>query len=114
MSKTMTKKQSKKKSLGGAGDDYLKLVRRLPLRLLGTRADYDRALPVLRELLNRAEKGDLSAGETDYADVLVRLVREYDEKHSSVLAEARKLSPIDALKYLMEEHGMNTIGLGKL
>jgi HTH-type transcriptional regulator / antitoxin HigA len=101
-------------AVAGATEDYLELVRRLPLRPISTRAEYDRALAVLDELLPHGETGDLAAGEKDYVNVLARLVRDYDEEHSSILAEARKLTPIDMLKYLMEEHQMNTIGLGKL
>ena len=113
---TTSKKKSRgaPKDAGTAPADYLGLVRRFPLRPIRTRGEYDRAWIVLRELLARGESGDLSPGENDYTDVLVGLTREYDEKHSSVLAEARKLTPIDMLKYLMEEHKMNTIGLGKL
>ena len=36
----------------------------------------------------------------------------YDERHSDVLKQ--KSSPIEVLKYLMDEHGMNTISLDKL
>jgi HTH-type transcriptional regulator / antitoxin HigA len=116
----MTMKKSKSRSTrAGTGaaavaDDYLDLVRRFPLRPLRSREDYDAALVVLRALLGRGEKQSLAAGESDYADVLLRLVRDYDERHSAVLAEAKKLTPIDALKTLMDEHGMNTVSLGKI
>ena len=94
--------------------DYLKLIRRFPLRPIRTANDYQRAGAILLQLTARADDPGLTGGESDYADVLARLVREYDERHSSILAEARMLSPIDALKHLMEEHDMNTVSLGKL
>src|SRR5437588_131954 len=79
-------------------------------------ADYDRAMQILQDLTARAD-AELSVDESDYADVLTRLVRDYDEQHSTLLREraaGRTPSPIELLKYLMEEHGMNTISLGKL
>jgi HTH-type transcriptional regulator/antitoxin HigA len=101
-----------------ARDDYLKLVRSFPLRPLRTRTDYDQAMQVLQELVGRGESSaGLSIGENDYADVLTQLVREYDQRHSSILRElaaSNRMSPIESLKYLMREHGMNTVSLGKL
>ncbi|HEY8667938.1 MAG TPA: hypothetical protein VIL86_14840 [Tepidisphaeraceae bacterium] len=99
-----------------ASDDYLELVRCFPLRPLRTEVEYDRAVEVLGNLVGRADAG-LTPGESDYADVLSGLVREYDEQHSSILKEfaaGHKPTAVEMLKYLMEEHGMNTISLGKL
>jgi HTH-type transcriptional regulator / antitoxin HigA len=120
---TMTKSKKtlygirRRAKIAGVAEDYLDLVRRFPLRPLRVRDEYIRAGEVLQDLLGRADDPGLSPGETDYTDVLVRLVRDYDERHSSLLkdrAARRKPSPIEALRWLMEEHQMNTIGLGKL
>ena len=95
---------------------YLQLVRRFPLRPIRTSAEYARAGEILAELFDRADSG-LTSDESDYADVLGRLIREYDERHSSILlkrAGGRKPTPVEVLKYLLEEHGMNTTGLGSL
>jgi HTH-type transcriptional regulator/antitoxin HigA len=46
-------------------------------------------------------------------DMLGRMISEYDQQHSSIL-KMPKTTPIEALKCLMQEHGMNTISLGKL
>ena len=112
MSRTTIKKRGK------ATDDYLKLVRRFPLRPIRTEPDYERAIQVVQDLTGRADAAaGLSADENDYLDVLSRLVRDYDELHSSLLrdrASGRTPAPIELLKHLMEEHGMNTIALGKL
>ncbi len=111
MSRTTAKKRGER-----AADDYLDWVIRFPLRPIRTQPDYDRALQILQDLTGRADAG-ISAGESDYADVLSHLVRDYDEQHSSLLkqrAAGRRPSPIELLKHLMEEHGMNTISLGKL
>jgi HTH-type transcriptional regulator/antitoxin HigA len=109
MSKATAKKRSAREP---AADDYLDLVRRFPLRPIRSEADYDRALDILRDLIGRADRPGLTAGESDYADVLGRLVGEYDQRYSSILKQ--KSSPLEILKYLMEESGMTTTGLGKL
>jgi HTH-type transcriptional regulator/antitoxin HigA len=123
MSQITTRKRHRN---GKAADDYLALVRAFPLRPIRSRDDYDRALQVLENLTagadgdrasgHRAGEG-LTARKSDYADVLARMVRDYDERHSSLLIErlrGRKPSPVDILKYLMREHDMNTVTLGKL
>ncbi|MCC6424303.1 MAG: transcriptional regulator [Phycisphaerales bacterium] len=93
-------------------DDYLELVRRFPLRPIRSRDEYTEATAILVDLIGRADAG-LSAGQSDYTDVLGRLVREYDQQHSHFLKE-NDVTPLEALKHLMEEHGMNTVALGKL
>jgi HTH-type transcriptional regulator/antitoxin HigA len=94
-------------------DDYLDLVRRFPLRPIRSAADHVQAVDILADLIGRADAPGLTADESDYADVLGRLVRDYDKQHSS-LRQQRKLTPIEALKCLMHEHDMNTIDLGRL
>ena len=60
------------------------------------------------------EAGKLDAGEKNYLKVLLSLVRTYEESRSTVLAESKKLGPIDVLKFLMEGKKMNTVDLGRL
>ncbi len=93
-------------------DDYLDLVRRCPLRPIRTLGEYEDATTVLNELLVRADAPGLTAGESDYVHVLTQMILAYDERHSSL--KRGTMSPIDALKFLMAENGMNTITLGKL
>lgn len=94
-------------------DDYFDLVRRCPLRLIRTREDYVAAAAVLNGLLVRADAAPgLTPGESDYADVATQLIRAYDDRHSSLKPE--KMTPVEALKFLMSENGMNTVTLGKL
>ena len=92
-------------------DDYLKLVRSFPLRPIRTKAQYEDASKIHVDLIARADAG-LSDGEEDYMEVLGRLIQAYDKAHSSLLNE--KMTPIDRLKFLLDEHGMNSIDLGKL
>src|SRR5438874_2392029 len=98
------------KTRAGA-DEYLQLVRRLPLRPIRTEGQYKEAAKRHLDLIARADMG-LSEGEADYMEVLGRLIREYDEAHSPLLKQ--KSTPIERLKFLMEEHDMNSIDLGKL
>src|ERR1041384_3497544 len=111
----MSKAATRKPSNAIVADDYLELVRRFPLRPIRNEADYDRAVAIHGGLAARAEAGGISSGENDYLDMLVRIIRDYDEQHSSILKEmaGRKPTPIEMLRYLMEEHDMNTVSLGK-
>ncbi len=104
--------KTKAKNRPGAADEYLELVRGFPLRPIRDVSSYETACTILTDLISRADDPGLSAAESDYADVLGRLVRDYDEKHATVLKE--DASPIDLLKHLMEEHSMNTTQLGEL
>ena len=50
--------------------------------------------------------------EQDYLDALTLLIQAYDDEHFKL--DARELSPVEVLKYLMDEHGMKTADLGRL
>ena len=97
-------------------DPYLKLIHRLPLRPIRSEADYGQASEVYSELADRAEARSLADGETEYMEVLGRLVNEYDESHSSLLREIREnpITPLQALKVLLEENAMGNGDLAKL
>jgi HTH-type transcriptional regulator/antitoxin HigA len=108
MSRSTTKKLAADRPVM---DDYLDLARRFPLRPIRNDVEYDRAIEILKDLLSRADDR-LTTGESDYADVLGWLVGEYDKKYSSILQH--KSSPVEILRYLLKEQGMNTTDLGKL
>jgi HTH-type transcriptional regulator/antitoxin HigA len=90
---------------------YMALIRRFPLHPLRDDKDYDAAAEVLDRLAVRPE-GSLSPGERDYFETLIMLVEAYDEQHANLAAP--DLSPLDMLKYLMEQSGMTTADLGRL
>jgi HTH-type transcriptional regulator/antitoxin HigA len=92
-------------------DDYLELIREFPLRMIRSDRQHSAAVKVLGRLLGRPG-GRLSAGERDYADVLGRLLDDFGEKRHPRLDS--KHTPLEILKYLMRETGMNTDGLGKV
>ena len=93
-------------------DDYLNLVKRFALRPIRSEAQYDQAVAILGELIGRADDPGLTGGESDYADALGQFVRIYDAEHYPVHNVLK--TPLERLKYLMEQSGMNTIQLGEL
>jgi len=88
-------------------DEYLNLIKRFPLRPLRSDADLKSAGRVLDQLVGR---GDLTRGERDYMEGLVRFVRDYEAEH--IRLRLKKLPPIELLKHLMRENKMNTSDLG--
>jgi HTH-type transcriptional regulator/antitoxin HigA len=68
-------------------------------------------MKILTRLLGRPN-GRLSKGERDYADVLGRLVDDYGEKEFPHIPAQH--SPLELLRFLMTESGMNTEALGKV
>lgn len=93
------------------GDDYFDLVRRFPLRPIRNRDQYDQAGEIHYQLVSKADDRDLSDGERDYSDALGRFIRDYDEVHFSL---GPKMTPLEALQYIMSETGMKPVDLGRL
>ena len=88
-------------------DDYLELVKRLPLRLFRTAAEYDAAAELLDALVLRA---DLSDGEKEYVEALSLFIEDYDRRHDVFDTSGR--TPLDMLKHLMEANDMSVTDLG--
>jgi len=95
----------------GPSSTYLALIDQMPLRPLRSERDYDRAAVVLDRLAIRQE-GSLDQGEQDYLDTLTMLVEAFDRERHRLAA--KKLDPLAAIKYLMEESGMTQASLGRL
>jgi len=92
-------------------DDYLDLIRAFPLRELRSTGDHTEAVRVLARLLGRPN-GRLSPGERDYAEVLGRLIDDDGRRRHPF--PRRKHSPLEMLRFLMEESAMNVTALGKV
>jgi HTH-type transcriptional regulator / antitoxin HigA len=61
-------------------EDYLRLIRQLPLWPIESAAVYRRGLALANELLTKkARSGKLSRGEAGYLSVLVELVEKYEK-----------------------------------
>jgi hypothetical protein len=85
-----------KRRAATAADKFLELVRGFPLRPIRTQADYDRAAKVLAEL--GARMTGCHPRKRLHRRVS-RHIRDYDEKHSSLIKRSIRKSPIKILKY---------------
>jgi HTH-type transcriptional regulator / antitoxin HigA len=98
-----------KKKAHFVDDDYLRLVRELPLKQIRNRIQLHAALAMLTDLTLRAE--DLSDGEEDYRDALAILVHEFESARSPL--QVRK-TPLERLQFLVTESGMSVNDLGRI
>ena len=91
--------------------DYLDLVRAFPLRRIKSEREHSEAVKILGRLMGRPD-GRVTAGVRDYVDVLGGLIDDYGQ--ASYPALRIKHSPLEVLKYLMEEGGLSSDDLGKI
>jgi HTH-type transcriptional regulator / antitoxin HigA len=90
-------------------DDFESLVRRHPPMAIHDEVAYANAQEVIDALTGLPE---LSKGQAEYLDTLTVLLEAYENEHHSFDESA--VGPIDALRYLMEEHGLSASDLGRL
>jgi HTH-type transcriptional regulator / antitoxin HigA len=90
---------------------YLKLVRKFPLRVIDSEAEYDAAIAIIQPLAVRGERG-LDGGEADYLYALTSLVETYENEHYPIGPD--HLKPHERLKWLAEESGLSQAKLAKL
>ena len=86
-------------------------ARSLDVWPIRTAADYDRAAQVVNKLATMPE-GRLSREEQDRLDIFTELIAAYDAVHHRI--GTGHLSPVEMVKYLMEQHGLNGSDLGRL
>ena len=79
------------------------------LRPLKDDVDYDNTAQLVDRLAVLAKP---TQDQADYLATLTELVAKYDEEHYA--ADVPEASPIDTLKYLMEENEMSASALGEL
>jgi HTH-type transcriptional regulator / antitoxin HigA len=106
MSSTIASRASRGKR---TSEDYINLVRELPIRPLKTQKEYAAAQRVLDRLVGRE---DLTTGEVDYVAGLARFVEDYERQHR--MGQLGRLSSVELLRHLMEENDMNTSDLGEV
>ncbi|MCW5824900.1 MAG: helix-turn-helix domain-containing protein [Cyanobacteria bacterium TGS_CYA1] len=82
-------------------DDFVALVRQFPLRRIRTKRENRQALNFFQKILSVGEE-NLSQGEIDFLQVLGALITQFESKHYTF----EKPTPIELLKFLMEEHGL--------
>ena len=74
------------------------LAKALP-RVIQSEGEYDRSM---KTLLALERKGRLTPQEKDLADLLTLLIEDFEEKHYRL----PKASPIEAIIFLMDQHGL--------
>ena len=94
-----------------AKDAYLHLVKQFPLVPIKDEPHYDRAVAFLKHLAIRGE-GTLDAGQQAYLEALTLFVEDYQNKHHQI--EARQMTPLEAVQYLLAESGMTPADLGRV
>ena len=99
------KKETKTKA------EYAELVRGFPPRPIHNEKQYDATVEVMNKLAVRDEN-TLSSAEIDYLDALSLFVELYDREHHPIPEDKR--TPLERLKYLMEESSMKAADLGRL
>ncbi|HET6253392.1 MAG TPA: helix-turn-helix domain-containing protein [Puia sp.] len=78
----------------------------MTLKILKTRKQYQDALERFEEIF-QAKRG---SAESDEADVLALLIREYEDKHYIINAP----TPIEAIRYRMEQQGLSNKDLANI
>lgn len=81
----------------------------IPLRTIRNEQDYDKAVEVLNQLLEMGA-GDEQDPLHDLVNMLGTLIAEYDDVHYPQQA----VSPVDVLRFLMEQHQLPQSGLPEI
>jgi HTH-type transcriptional regulator/antitoxin HigA len=87
---------------------YAELVALFPLRPLHDEVDYDNALEVAKTLVGSV---DLTDDQADYLDVLTDIIQKYEARRHAV---DRRGMPLDTLRRMLNEQGLNASDLGRL
>jgi HTH-type transcriptional regulator/antitoxin HigA len=87
---------------------YVELMKRFPLRPINDNVDLENAMALMDRL---AVLDKPTQDQADYLHVLGTLIEEYEQNRESAIPQ---LSPMDALRFLMQEHGMSASDLGRL
>jgi HTH-type transcriptional regulator/antitoxin HigA len=93
-------------------DSYFDLVRAFPLRPIRSADELDRAVAVLLKLTTSKPEDEMDAGERDYGEALGLLVQRFEQAHGT--SSLPKGTPLDRLKFLMEESKMTVGDLGRV
>jgi len=85
-------------SAATASAAYANLIAKHPPRIIRTEAENEYFLHLLEELDGRGARG--TRAERELADLLTLLIEDFEEKHYAL----PRSGPLDALRFLMEEH----------
>ena len=88
--------------------DFLDLQKSFfALRPIHNKADYRKAVKVATIM---AFHDNLTSGQSDYLEVLTKIIADYEEKH----LEMSRRTPLELLKFLVEENQMSGSDLGRV
>lgn len=87
---------------------YTKLVALFMPRPLHDEVDYRNAL----NMLDAMAGFKLNADQEDYFDAITTFVEKYESQHHAI--DGSKMTPVQLIRSLMEEHGMSAADLGRL
>jgi HTH-type transcriptional regulator/antitoxin HigA len=78
----------------------------MTLKIIKTKKDYLKSLERFEQIF----QAKIGSAESDEADVLALLIKEYEDKHYFISAP----SPIEAIKYRMEQQGLTNKDLAQI
>ncbi len=88
--------------------DYHGLVLMFMPKAIHDKIDYENTMEVIDALAGHK----LADAQELYLDTLSTLVEAYENEHHAI--KTSKLSPVEALKFLMQEHDLTAAAIGKL
>jgi antitoxin component HigA of HigAB toxin-antitoxin module len=88
---------------------FAELVRRFPPQAIHDEIGYAN----MQEMIDRLTSlPKLSAGQADYLETLTILFEAYESEHERI--DARAMSPLEVVKFLLDANGMSGSDLGRL
>jgi HTH-type transcriptional regulator / antitoxin HigA len=88
---------------------YLELVKLMPPRTIHDDVDLENVTEIIDRL---AVLDHPTKDQTDYLETLSTLVAAYEDAHHQI--DVAQLEPLDTLKFLLKEHGLNASDLGRI
>ncbi|MEX0774573.1 MAG: hypothetical protein WD042_02540 [Phycisphaeraceae bacterium] len=92
----------------GFPKDWAGLTGMLPLRPIHDKVELDNATEVIDAMAGH----DLSRDQDDYLEALSTLVMAYEDEHQPI--DVKRMTPVEVLRYLVEQSGMTASALGEL
>src|ERR1035437_5171517 len=87
---------------------FRELVRMHEPRPIRDEAEFDAAIRIVQKMAGHS----LNRDQDDYLNVLTTLIQAYDQAHHAL--RMSKMSPLEALRFLMEEHGLSASDVGRV
>jgi len=90
-------------------ESFTELVRLLPPRAIYDHVDYRNTQDMIDRLTSLSR---LTSEQDHYLDTLATLLHAYEQEHHAIATN--DLPPVEMLRFLMEQRGMNAGDLGRL